>query len=218
MHIRSARRWAACSSRRSRAAQPTTSVAASATRTRARQGATSWPPSSGPFRSGGGEHLDLRTVLDAALELVAERGESRVLSETLHRAGRLPPRDQHQRLAIAVGRRDLRAKTPGKVPRRFRDCLQQAGDLVPLTLARLVPHQPHHTRMLIHFFSIESSYSFSGESGISLIGTPRASSMAAAITAPTGITPASPAPFTPSGLSGDGVSKWSISIGGISVA
>src|SRR5207245_11696828 len=125
---------------------------------------------------------------------------------------RLPPRDQHQRLAIAVGRRDLRAKTPGKVPRRFRDCLQQAGDLVPLTLARLVSHQPHHTRVLIHFFSIESSYSFSRESGISVLGTPSASSIADPSTAPTGITPASPAPSTPSASSGHGLSKWSISL------
>ena len=58
----------------------------------------------------------------------------------------------------------------------------------------------------------------SGDSGISVIGMPVASSIADAITAPTGITPASPAPFTPSGLSGDGVSMWSISMGGISVA
>src|SRR6266480_1462673 len=63
-----------------------------------------------------------------------------------------------------------------------------------------------------------SSKSLSGERGISVIGIPVASSIAEAITAPTGITPASPAPFTPSGLSGDGVSMWSISMGGISVA
>ena len=41
---------------------------------------------------------------------------------------------------------------------------------------------------------------------------PSASSMAEAITAETGITPASPAPLMPSGFSGDGVSRWSVSI------
>src|SRR5690606_23814514 len=51
-----------------------------------------------------------------------------------------------------------------------------------------------------------------GEIGIALMGKPSASSMAAANTAADGITPASPAPLMPSGLSGDGVSRWSISM------
>ena len=51
-----------------------------------------------------------------------------------------------------------------------------------------------------------------GEIGIAVIGKPSASSMAAANTAADGITPASPAPLMPSGLSGDGVSRWSMSI------
>jgi len=45
-----------------------------------------------------------------------------------------------------------------------------------------------------------------------VIGIPSASSIAAANTAAPGITPASPAPLMPSGLSGDGVTMWSISI------
>src|SRR5205823_1167271 len=63
-----------------------------------------------------------------------------------------------------------------------------------------------------------SSNSLSGDRGISVIGTPIASSIADPSTAPTGITPASPAPLIPSGFSGDGVSMWSISMGGIPVA
>ena len=47
---------------------------------------------------------------------------------------------------------------------------------------------------------------------MAVIGKPSASSMAAANTAADGITPASPAPLMPSGLSGDGVSRWSMSI------
>ena len=47
-----------------------------------------------------------------------------------------------------------------------------------------------------------------------MIGKPSASSIAEAITAADGITPASPAPLMPSGFSGDGVSRWSISIVG----
>ena len=55
--------------------------------------------------------------------------------------------------------------------------------------------------------------------GIDMIGKPSASSMAAAKTAAEGITPASPAPLMPSGLSGDGVSRWSMSmVAGTSVA
>ena len=45
-----------------------------------------------------------------------------------------------------------------------------------------------------------------------MIGKPSASSIAAANTAADGMTPASPAPLMPSGFSGDGVSRWSISI------
>src|SRR6185437_16422012 len=51
-----------------------------------------------------------------------------------------------------------------------------------------------------------------GEIGIVVIGKPSASEIAEAKTAAPGITPASPAPLMPSGLSGDGVSRWSISI------
>ncbi|MFC6935369.1 hypothetical protein ACFQHO_37055 [Actinomadura yumaensis] len=58
----------------------------------------------------------------------------------------------------------------------------------------------------------------SGLRGIASIPMPSASSTADAITADTGITPASPAPLMPSGLSGDGVSRWSISTAGTSVA
>ena len=47
---------------------------------------------------------------------------------------------------------------------------------------------------------------------------PSASSMAEAMAAEPGMTPASPAPLTPSGLSGDGVSRWSISMVGTSLA
>ncbi len=47
---------------------------------------------------------------------------------------------------------------------------------------------------------------------MAVIGKPSASEIAAANTAADGITPASPAPLMPSGLSGDGVSRWSISI------
>ena len=47
---------------------------------------------------------------------------------------------------------------------------------------------------------------------------PSASSIAAAMTADVGITPASPAPFIPRGLRPDGVTVWSISSeSGISV-
>jgi hypothetical protein len=42
--------------------------------------------------------------------------------------------------------------------------------------------------------------------------------MAAASTAAPGMVPASPAPLMPSGLSGDGVSRWSISTLGTSEA
>ena len=51
-----------------------------------------------------------------------------------------------------------------------------------------------------------------------MIGMPSASSIAAAITAETGMTPASPAPLMPSGLSGRGVSRCAVSIRGTSVA
>ena len=51
-----------------------------------------------------------------------------------------------------------------------------------------------------------------GEIGIDVIGMPSASSIAAANTAAPGITPASPAPLMPSGFSGEGVSRWSISM------
>ena len=47
---------------------------------------------------------------------------------------------------------------------------------------------------------------------MAVIGKPSASEIAAANTAADGITPASPAPLMPSGFSGDGVSRWSISI------
>ena len=57
-----------------------------------------------------------------------------------------------------------------------------------------------------------------GEIGMAVMGKPSASSIAAANTAADGITPASPAPLMPSGLSGDGVSRWSMSMpSGISV-
>ena len=47
---------------------------------------------------------------------------------------------------------------------------------------------------------------------MAVIGKPSASSIAAAIAADAGMTPASPAPLMPRGFSGDGVSRWSISI------
>ena len=50
------------------------------------------------------------------------------------------------------------------------------------------------------------------------IRNPSASSIAAANTACPGITPASPSPLMPSGLSGEGVSRWSISTCGTSLA
>src|SRR5262249_36491969 len=63
-----------------------------------------------------------------------------------------------------------------------------------------------------------SSHSSDGEIGIRSIRNPSASSMAEASTAAPGITPASPAPLMPSGFSGDGVSRWSISTTGTSEA
>ena len=58
-----------------------------------------------------------------------------------------------------------------------------------------------------------SSYRSLGLIGIAVIRTiPSASSIADANRADEGITPASPAPLIPSGFSGDGVSRWSISI------
>ena len=57
-----------------------------------------------------------------------------------------------------------------------------------------------------------SSNSSDGEIGIARIGNPSASSIAEAKTAADGMTPASPAPLSPSGFSGDGVSRWSMSI------
>src|SRR5438067_813354 len=59
-----------------------------------------------------------------------------------------------------------------------------------------------------------------GESGMFRITMPcpRASSTAEAVTAATGITPASPAPLMPRGFSGERDSRWSISMDGSSVA
>ena len=57
-----------------------------------------------------------------------------------------------------------------------------------------------------------------GEIGIRVIGKPSASSMADAMTADTGMQPASPAPLMPKGFSGDGVSRWSASMVGTSDA
>ena len=57
-----------------------------------------------------------------------------------------------------------------------------------------------------------------GEIGIRVMGTPSASSTAEANSAMPGITPASPAPLMPSGFSGEGVCRWSISTVGTSVA
>ena len=48
--------------------------------------------------------------------------------------------------------------------------------------------------------------------GIEVIAKPSASSMAEAMTADTGMHPASPAPLMPNGFSGDGVSRWSVSM------
>jgi hypothetical protein len=50
--------------------------------------------------------------------------------------------------------------------------------------------------------------------GIASTLTLTASSTAEATTAGTGNVPDSPTPFRPSGFSGDGVSRWSISSGG----
>ena len=57
-----------------------------------------------------------------------------------------------------------------------------------------------------------------GEIGIAAIRRPTASSIADAIAAVPGMTPASPAPLIPSGFSGDGVSWWSMSMSGTSEA
>ena len=58
------------------------------------------------------------------------------------------------------------------------------------------------------------SYSSVGEIGIAAIRRPTASSIAEAIAAYPGMTPASPAPLRPSGFSGDAVSWWSITTSG----
>ena len=63
-----------------------------------------------------------------------------------------------------------------------------------------------------------SSHSSDGEIGIRSIRKPSASSMAEAITAWPGITPASPTPLTPNGFSGDGDVRWSVSTVGTSDA
>ena len=65
---------------------------------------------------------------------------------------------------------------------------------------------------LLQSVARRSAYSSDGEIGIAVIAKPSASEIAAANTAADGITPASPAPLMPSGFSGDGVSRWSISI------
>ena len=60
-----------------------------------------------------------------------------------------------------------------------------------------------------------------GISGVRVILAPngaRASSTALAIAAGGEIAPPSPMPFTPSGLRGDGYSRWIVSISGRSVA
>src|SRR5690625_2275923 len=57
-----------------------------------------------------------------------------------------------------------------------------------------------------------SSYNSLGEIGMLVIGIPSASSIAAAIAADVGITPASPAPLIPRGFSGECVSRWPTSI------
>ena len=54
------------------------------------------------------------------------------------------------------------------------------------------------------------SYSSVGEIGIDEIRRPTASSIADAIAAVPGMTPASPAPLMPSGFSGDGVSRCAV--------
>ena len=63
-----------------------------------------------------------------------------------------------------------------------------------------------------------SSHSSTGEIGIEVIANPSASEIAEAMTAVTGMHPASPAPLMPNGFSGDGVSRWSISMCGTSEA
>src|SRR5690606_18428606 len=63
-----------------------------------------------------------------------------------------------------------------------------------------------------------SSHSWEGEIGIAVTGKPSASSIAPAMTALTGMHPASPAPLMPSGFSGLGVSRWSASTWGTSEA
>ena len=62
------------------------------------------------------------------------------------------------------------------------------------------------------------SYNCVGEMGIDAIRRPTASSIADAIAADPGITPASPAPLRPSGFSGDGVCWWSMTTSGTSEA
>ena len=62
------------------------------------------------------------------------------------------------------------------------------------------------------------SYSSVGEIGMEAIRRPTASSIADAMAAVPGMTPASPAPLMPSGFSGDGVDWWSITTSGISLA
>ncbi len=63
-----------------------------------------------------------------------------------------------------------------------------------------------------------SSHSSTGEIGIEVMAKPSASEMAEAMTALTGMQPASPAPLIPNGFSGDGVCRWSVSMCGISDA
>jgi len=60
-----------------------------------------------------------------------------------------------------------------------------------------------------------------GSAGVCVTRTPRgasASSMALAIAAGGEMAPPSPSPFMPSGLRGEGNSRWIVSIGGRSLA
>ena len=72
------------------------------------------------------------------------------------------------------------------------------------TAARALPTSVSGTRPAA--CSAYNSKSRLGLIGIASIRNPIASSTADAITADTGMTPASPAPLMPSGFSGDGVS------------
>src|SRR5215213_228007 len=77
---------------------------------------------------------------------------------------------------------------------------------------------PHRCWSSFRAWPSRRAHSSDGEIGMRSTKNPSASEMAAARTAAAGMVPASPAPLMPRGLSGDGVSRWSISTLGTSEA